>query len=51
VQHKCIVEILGVDHEEWRREVAEHEKFFNSLGGVVPDELLKQREKLAERFR
>ena len=51
VQHKCIVEILGVDHEEWRREVAEHEKFFNSLGGVVPDELLRQRQNLEERFK
>jgi phosphoenolpyruvate carboxykinase (GTP) len=51
VPHKCIVEILGIDHAEWQREVVEHQKFFDSLGGVVPDELLKQREKLAERFR
>jgi phosphoenolpyruvate carboxykinase (GTP) len=51
VPHKCIVEILGVDHEEWQREVAEHQKFFDSLGGVVPEELLKQREKLADRFK
>ena len=50
VPHKCIVEILGVDHEEWEKELAEHQKFFESLGGVVPDELLKQREKLAGRF-
>jgi phosphoenolpyruvate carboxykinase (GTP) len=51
VPHECIVEILGIDHEEWQRELAEHQKFFDSLGGVVPEELLRQREKLAERFR
>ena len=51
VPHKCIVEILGVDHEEWQREIAEHEKFFGSLGGVVPEELLRQGQRLQERFR
>jgi phosphoenolpyruvate carboxykinase (GTP) len=51
VRHECIVEILGIDHEEWQREVAEHKKFFDSLGGVVPEELLRQCEKLAERFK
>jgi len=51
VPHKCIVEILGVDHEEWRKEVAEHRIFFDSLGGVVPDELLQQRQNLEERFK
>src|SRR5213082_896463 len=50
VEHKCIVEILGIDHEEWQKELAAHAKFFDSLGGVVPDELLKQGEQLAERF-
>ncbi len=48
--HKAIVELLGVDHEEWQKELVAHEKFFESLGGVVPAELLEQREKLAERF-
>ena len=47
MEHKCIVEILGVDHEEWQRELAEHKKFFDSLGGVVPEALPKQRERLA----
>jgi GTP-dependent phosphoenolpyruvate carboxykinase len=45
------VELLGLDHEEWQRELAEHKKFFDSLGGVVPDELLKQRGDLEARFR
>jgi phosphoenolpyruvate carboxykinase (GTP) len=48
--HQSIVELLGIDHKEWKRELAGHVEFFESLGGVVPDELLKQREKLAERF-
>jgi phosphoenolpyruvate carboxykinase (GTP) len=51
VEHKCIVEILGVDHEEWQKELAEHKKFFDSLGGVVPEELQKQRAELAARFK
>jgi phosphoenolpyruvate carboxykinase (GTP) len=50
VEHKCIVEILGIDHEEWRKELAEHKKFFESLGGVVPDRLLQWREKLGRAF-
>ncbi len=51
VEHKCIVEILGIDHEEWQKELAAHAKFFDSLRGVVPDKLLKQRDELAERFK
>jgi hypothetical protein len=31
--------------------IAEHKKFFDSLGGVVPDQLYKQREQLAARFK
>jgi len=50
VPHKCVVELLGVDHEEWQKELAAHEKFFESLGGGVPKELLKQRKELAARF-
>ena len=50
VPHKSVVEILGIDHEEWEKELAAHEKFFDSLGGVVPEELMKQREQLAARF-
>jgi len=51
VQHKCIIELLGVDHEQWQKEIAAHEKFFDSLGGVVPQELMKKREDLAARFK
>jgi GTP-dependent phosphoenolpyruvate carboxykinase len=50
VEHKHVIELLGIDHEEWQRELAEHKKFFDSLGGVVPKELQKQREQLAGRF-
>jgi phosphoenolpyruvate carboxykinase (GTP) len=42
--------LLSVNADEWRNELADHGKFFDSLGGVVPDELQKQREKLAERL-
>jgi len=51
IDHKCVAEILGVDHEEWQKEFAEHKKFFDSLGGVVPKQLLEQREQLAARFK
>jgi phosphoenolpyruvate carboxykinase (GTP) len=51
IDHKSVAELLGVDHGEWEKELAAHEKFFDSLGGVVPQELLKQRENLAARFK
>ena len=51
LDHKCVDELLEIDHEEWKTELAEHKKFFDSLGGVVPDELLRQCEALVERFR
>jgi phosphoenolpyruvate carboxykinase (GTP) len=50
IDHKCVDELLEVDHEHWKTELAEHKKFFESLGGVVPEELLKQREEVAARF-
>jgi GTP-dependent phosphoenolpyruvate carboxykinase len=43
--------LLEVDHEQWKNELADHKKFFDSLGGVVPDELLKQCEQVAARFK
>jgi len=43
-------ELLKVNAEEWMAEIAGHKKFFDSLGGVVPEELLKQRENLQARF-
>ena len=50
IDHKFVAEILGIDHEEWQRELAAHKEFFDSLGGVVPEQLLEQREQLAARF-
>src|ERR1700738_816200 len=50
LDHKSVAELLGIDHEEWKEELEEHKKFFESLGGVVPEELEKQRQQLAERF-
>jgi phosphoenolpyruvate carboxykinase (GTP) len=46
----CVAELLKIDHEEWKKELAEHRKFFDSLGGVVPNELLEQQENLVARF-
>jgi len=51
VDHKGVAELLGIDHEEWQKEIAAHKEFFDSLGGVVPQELQKQREALAARSR
>ena len=51
LDHKCVAELLGIDHEEWQKEIAAHKEFFDSLGGVVPEELQKQREAVAERFK
>jgi phosphoenolpyruvate carboxykinase (GTP) len=50
IDHKCVDELLEIDHEQWKTELAEHKKFFDSLGGVVPEELVQQREQLAARF-
>jgi phosphoenolpyruvate carboxykinase (GTP) len=51
IDHKCVAEILGIDHEEWAKELVEHKTFFDSLVGVVPEQLLEQREQLAARFK
>ena len=51
LDHKCVDELLGIDHEQWQKELEQHEKFYESLGGVVPDELQRQRKLVAERFR
>jgi phosphoenolpyruvate carboxykinase (GTP) len=50
IDHKSVADLLGIDHEEWQKELAEHKTFFDSLGGVVPEELLRQRERLVARF-
>jgi phosphoenolpyruvate carboxykinase (GTP) len=51
IDHKCVADLLGVDHGEWQKELAEHKKFFDSLGGVVPEELFQQSEALTNRFK
>ncbi len=51
VSHQAMAALLGVDHGEWEKELAAHQTFFESLGGVVPPELLQQRQKLVERFK
>jgi phosphoenolpyruvate carboxykinase (GTP) len=43
-------ELLAINRDEWQREVEGQAKFFESLGGVVPEELQKQREELGERL-
>jgi len=50
INHKSVDELLGIDHEEWQKELAAHKRFFDSLGGVVPRALLDQRDQLAARF-
>jgi phosphoenolpyruvate carboxykinase (GTP) len=42
--------LLGVDRAAWKRELEDHESFFQSLGGVVPKELLDERERLLTRL-
>jgi GTP-dependent phosphoenolpyruvate carboxykinase len=43
-------ELLDVNAAQWQKEISDHGRFFDSLGGVVPKELEKQRENLAARF-
>jgi phosphoenolpyruvate carboxykinase (GTP) len=50
IDHNAVDELLGLDHEEWQKEIDTHKEFFDSLGDIVPEELRKQREQLAERF-
>jgi phosphoenolpyruvate carboxykinase (GTP) len=47
IDHKCVAELLEVDHEKWQQELADHGRFFDSLGGVVPQKLQNQRERIA----
>ena len=27
LDHKCVAELLGIDHEEWQKEIAAHKEF------------------------
>ena len=51
VPDQALATLLGVDHAEWEKELAAHRAFFESLGGVVPSELLQQQEKTIARFK
>jgi phosphoenolpyruvate carboxykinase (GTP) len=46
-----VARILEVNAQEWRKELEQHKEFFDSLGGIVPAELWKQREQLAARLK
>src|SRR5205085_10832481 len=50
IDHNCVDEILEIDHDQWQKELEQHQKFYESLGGVVPQELEAQRKLVAERF-
>src|SRR3954466_13758171 len=50
IDHNAVDELLGLDHEEWQKEIAAYKGFFDLLGGVVAEELQKQREQLAPGF-
>lgn len=43
--------MLSVEASEWEAELKEQQKFFETLQPYVPDELLKEGEKVADRFR
>jgi GTP-dependent phosphoenolpyruvate carboxykinase len=45
-----IRELLAVKPEEWKEELAGHEEFLATLKPDVPEELLEERKKLAERL-
>jgi phosphoenolpyruvate carboxykinase (GTP) len=51
IDHNAVAELLGIDHEEWQREIAAHKEFLGSLGAAVPEELQKQRNQLVARFK
>jgi phosphoenolpyruvate carboxykinase (GTP) len=50
IDRESVDALFRIDHEEWQKELAAHKRFFDSLGGVVPDELQKQRQQLVARF-
>jgi phosphoenolpyruvate carboxykinase (GTP) len=50
VSAEMIRELLAVKPEEWKEELAGHEEFLATLKPDVPEELLEERKKLAERL-
>ena len=39
VEHKYVIELLGIDHEEWKKELADHENFSIRSAASCPQEL------------
>src|SRR5438105_2750650 len=50
VSPEMMRELLAVKPDEWKKELAGHEQFFETLQPYVPNELNEQRKKLAERL-
>jgi len=42
--------LLSINRQDWEKELEAHKVFFESLGGVVPKELLDQREQILRRL-
>ncbi len=42
--------LLSVNRQDWEKELQAHKTFFESLGGVVPKELLDEREQILRRL-
>jgi phosphoenolpyruvate carboxykinase (GTP) len=42
--------LLGINRQDWEKELEAHKVFFESLGGVVPKELLDEREQILRRL-
>src|SRR5205814_5709856 len=50
VSPEMMGQLLAVKAEEWERELAGQEEFFESLQPYVPEELIDEHKKLAARF-
>jgi phosphoenolpyruvate carboxykinase (GTP) len=50
VSRETMRELFSIKPDEWKRELDGQAKFFDSLGSVVPNELLQQREHLVQRL-
>jgi len=50
VSNVAIEELLAVQPNEWKKELANQESLFEKLGGDMPEELIAQRAKLAQRL-
>jgi len=50
VSNAAIEELLAVQPNEWKKELANQESLFEKLGGDMPEELIAQRAKLAQRL-